>query len=303
MPEPTGQEWNWDYWEIHGTSALRAASFALVPSHLSGRFFLLLCFLCQQRLSLGPLVSDQSHPCPTNFLDPAHHATHGPCERTIAPSTYNKKRRSLSRRLLHTENNDLIFGLGAQMHFTMHCTLPFMWRTQRTISKWWSSVPGPRSSTKEIMIKWLTIPDLTTPSSSSALLPTQLTSGKCIIFVHLMQKCSFYFAYRKLTRAKIRLKIEIIPQIGLDIHLTDKLLNAPFYIFKKFSRDNIQSYSGCNKWWEKPDQMLLVHQSPWNMSRLYHYREHSGEIKNLAWMPFIHVHGASTRPMHGMNAT
>lgn len=82
------------------------------------------------------------------------------------------------------------------------------------------------------MTKWLTIPDLTTPSSSSAPLPTQLTSGKCIIFVHLMQKCSFYFAYRKLAKAKIRLKIEIIPQIGLDIHLTDELLNAPFIFLK-----------------------------------------------------------------------
>lgn len=82
------------------------------------------------------------------------------------------------------------------------------------------------------MTKWLTIPDLTTPSSSSASLPTQLTSGNCIIFVHLMQKCSFYFAYRKLAKAKIRLKIEIIPQIGLDIHLTDELLNAPFIFLK-----------------------------------------------------------------------
>lgn len=71
-----------------------------------------------------------------------------------------------------------------------------------------------------------------TPSSSSAPLPTQLTSGKCIGFVCLMQKSSFYFAYRKLAEAKIRLKMEIIPQIGLDIHFTDKLLNASFIFFK-----------------------------------------------------------------------
>lgn len=123
--------------EKHTASALQAPSFALMASHLSGRFFLLLCFLCQQRLSLGPVVSDQLHPCLPNCLDPAHHAMHVPCERTVSPSTHGKKRRSLSRRLLHMESNDLHFDLGKQMHLTVHCTLPFTWRTERRkISEW-----------------------------------------------------------------------------------------------------------------------------------------------------------------------
>lgn len=99
------------------------------------RFFLLLCFLCQQ--SLGPVVSDQLHPCLRNGLDLACHAVHGPCEGMVPPSTDSKKRRSLSRRLLHTESNDLHFGLGKQMHFTMHSTLPFTWRTERRIISEW----------------------------------------------------------------------------------------------------------------------------------------------------------------------
>lgn len=99
------------------------------------RFFLLLCFLCQQ--SLGPVVSDQLHRCLTNGLDLACHAAHGPCEGMVPPSMYSKKRRSLSRRLLHTESNDLHFGLGKQMHFTMHFTLPFTWRTERRIISEW----------------------------------------------------------------------------------------------------------------------------------------------------------------------
>lgn len=49
-----------------------------------------------------------------------------------------------------------------------------------------------------------------------------------------MKNSSFYFAFRKLARAKIRLKMEIIPQIGLDIHFTGKLLNAPFIHLKNY---------------------------------------------------------------------
>lgn len=93
MPEPSwllppGQEWDWDCWETQSTSALQAASFALMPSHLSGRFFFFLCFLCQQSLSLGPVVSDQLHTCLTSCLDPAHHAMHGPCENTMYPQVH-----------------------------------------------------------------------------------------------------------------------------------------------------------------------------------------------------------------------
>lgn len=75
-----------------------------------------------------------------------------------------------------------------------------------------------------------------TPSSSTAALSTQLTSGKCIIFVYFMQKSSYYFASRKLAKDQIRFKMEIIPQIGLDIHFTGKLLNAPFIFLKILQR-------------------------------------------------------------------
>lgn len=126
MPEPRlaaapwDKEWDWDYQETHSTSAPRAASFALMPSQPSVRLCLLLPSLCQRRLSTGPVVSDQLHPCLTSCLYPAWHTTHGPCGRTVPPSTNGKNRRSLSRRLLRMESNDLHFGLGKWMRCTSH---------------------------------------------------------------------------------------------------------------------------------------------------------------------------------------
>jgi len=81
------------------------------------------------------------------------------------------------------------------------------------------------------MLKWMIIPDLRTHSSSSVSLPTQLTSGKCVILVHLMQKPSFYFAYRKLAETKIRLKMELIPQNWIRYTFYCQTLACLFYIF------------------------------------------------------------------------
>lgn len=115
---PWGKEWHWEYWETQSTSAPKAASFALMPSQPSVRLCLLLPFVCQQRLS--PLVSDQLHPCLTSCLYacPARHPRATWKDNT--PSMNGKKRRSLSRRLLHMESNDLHFGLGKKMHCISH---------------------------------------------------------------------------------------------------------------------------------------------------------------------------------------
>lgn len=123
MPEPRlaaaarDKEWDWDYWEDCSTSAPRAASFVLMPFQPLVRLCLLIPFLLG---SPGPVVSDQLHPCLSSCLYPARHATHRPSGRMVPPGMNGKKRRSLSRRLLYMESNDLHFGLGKWMHCTSH---------------------------------------------------------------------------------------------------------------------------------------------------------------------------------------
>lgn len=68
------------------------------------RLCLLQPFLCQQRLSPGPMVSAQLCLYLTNCLYPSQYAWHGPCGRSLLSNTNGKKRRSLSRRLLHIES-------------------------------------------------------------------------------------------------------------------------------------------------------------------------------------------------------